>query len=326
MQNPALIGWFTRLLKLLYYGLVCALAMMFDTLAMSTHRIRTGFGVSEASFAPPCDIAFQGCGQGNGAGPPIWAAVSSILILMMEAAGFGFECLSALSRRLITAQCFAFVDDTDAIEAAKDVNSSIEDIFPDVQAAAKLWSGGIQATGGATNPDKSFCWLLDHQWNPQTGKWRFRTVDPADKLTLYIYGLSRKLEPLTLKQPNQSERTLGVMLAPLEDHEAQFQFVLEKAKEWVSATLFTTIRCVSYVKDYHSQVTGISFRIIYSQRCSMECCDVFHFGSVSSKGRGLPQIPSFHGICSNEISGSGYSSSFFHSNVPSSGYAPQTPG
>ena len=119
-------------IALLRFGILWgALAMMFDTLAVSTHRVRTGFGDSAESFEPPSEIAFQGCGQGNGAGPPIWAAVSSILILMMEAAGFGFECLSALSRRqLITAQCFAFVDDTDGIEAAKDVHSSIEDILP----------------------------------------------------------------------------------------------------------------------------------------------------------------------------------------------------
>ena len=220
-------------IALLRFGILWgALAMMFDTLAFSTHRVRTGFGDSEESFEPPTDIAFQGCGQGNGAGPPIWAAVSSILILMMEAAGFGFECLSALSRRLITAQCFAFVDDTDAIEAAKDVHLSVEDIFPSIQSAAKLWSGGIQATGGAINPDKSFCWLLDHEWCPSSGSWKFRKILPNNGLQLYIYGLSGKLEPLQHLQPNQSERTLGVMLAPLEDQQAQFKFVLEKAKEW----------------------------------------------------------------------------------------------
>ena len=220
-------------IALLRFGILWgALAMMFDTLALSTHRVRTGFGDSEESFEPPSEIPFQGCGQGNGAGPPIWAAVSSILILMMEAAGFGFECLSALSRRLITAQCFAFVDDTDAIEAAKNVDSSVEDIFPNIQSAAKLWSGGIQATGGAINPEKSFCWLLDYEWCAQSGIWKYRKIDPGGELRLQIYGLSGRLEPLNHLLPTQSERTLGVMLAPQEDHQAQLQFVLDKAKDW----------------------------------------------------------------------------------------------
>lgn len=70
--------------------------MMFETLATATHHVRTGFGDSSRSFHPPSNVPFQGCGQGNGAGPAIWVAVGSILI-MMEAKHFGFECLSALN-------------------------------------------------------------------------------------------------------------------------------------------------------------------------------------------------------------------------------------
>ena len=80
---------------------------------------------------------------GNGGGPAIWVAVSSILIIMMENKGFGFECLSAIDGRMVTAQGFAFIDDTDVIEAAKSVEQSGEDVCPAVQAAASLWSGGI---------------------------------------------------------------------------------------------------------------------------------------------------------------------------------------
>ncbi|CAJ1945732.1 unnamed protein product [Cylindrotheca closterium] len=38
------------------------LRMMFDTLAMSTHQVQTGFGDSEESFHPPSIVPFQGCG------------------------------------------------------------------------------------------------------------------------------------------------------------------------------------------------------------------------------------------------------------------------
>ena len=80
---------------------------MFNILSTATRRVCTGFGDSEKSFKSPSAIPFvQGCGQGNGAGPPIWISVSSVLITMMEAMGFGFECLSALESQLVTAQCF----------------------------------------------------------------------------------------------------------------------------------------------------------------------------------------------------------------------------
>ena len=70
---------------------------------------------------------------------------------MMENKGFGFECLSAIDGRMVTAQGFAFIDDTDVIEAAKSVEQSGEDVCPAVEAAAELWSGGIRATGGGAS-------------------------------------------------------------------------------------------------------------------------------------------------------------------------------
>ena len=221
------------MLALLRFGITWAtLQMMFNTLSTATHRVRTGYGDSDTAFFPPSDKSFQGCGQGNGAGPPIWVSISSVLILMMESAGYGFECLAAVSFTLVTAQCFSFIDDTDAIEAAKSVLQSGEDIFPQIQQAAKLWSGGIRATGGAINPDKSFWYFLDFEFDQAHGKWKFRNIPDSPKFELKIFGLDGKLQPCQRKAPSHSERTLGVMLAPLEDHRAQVEFVETKAKEW----------------------------------------------------------------------------------------------
>ncbi|CAJ1955058.1 unnamed protein product, partial [Cylindrotheca closterium] len=168
-------------------------------LSSVTHRVRTGFGDSDRTFKPPSVIPFQGCGQGNGAGPPIWISVSSVLITMMEAMGYGFECLSALESQLVTAQCFCFVDDTDVIEAGNTVHHSGEAICALVQEAATLWAGGIRATGGAINPEKSFWWLIDFEWDSRT---------------------------------DNSEHTLGVMLSPLENLEAHKAQLVAKAKDW----------------------------------------------------------------------------------------------
>lgn len=79
------------------------LSMMFGTLAMASHRVRsTGFGDSAGSFRPPSDIPYQGCGQSNGAGPTIWVSISVVIIAMLEALGICFESLSALSGALIS--------------------------------------------------------------------------------------------------------------------------------------------------------------------------------------------------------------------------------
>ena len=227
------VHW-VAIVAMLRFGLTWrVLSSMFNMLSSATHRVRTGFGDSDKSFHPPSAVPFQGCGQGNGAGPPIWISVSSVLITMMESMGYGFEALSALESTLVTAQCFCFVDDTDVIEAGNTVHHSGESICSSVQEAATLWSGGIRATGGAINPEKSFWWLIDFSWDSRLGRWKFRRKNSvAPTFDLQISGLSGVLEPLRRLEPDDSERTLGVMLAPLENHKAQEEQLTVKAKEW----------------------------------------------------------------------------------------------
>ncbi|CAJ1968496.1 unnamed protein product [Cylindrotheca closterium] len=197
------------------------------------HWRRIGCGDSERTFKPPSVIPFQGCGQGIGAGPPIWISVSSVLITMMEAMGYGFECLSALESKLVTAQCFCFVDDTNVIEAGNTVHHSGEAICASVQDAATLWAGGIRAIGGAINPEKSFWWLIDFEWDSRTGKWKFRGKKAVvPDFALQPQGLSGATESLRRLEPDDSERTLGVMLAPLENLEAHKAQTVAKAKDW----------------------------------------------------------------------------------------------
>ena len=95
-------------------------------------------GDSERAFFPPSNIPYQGCGQGNGAGPTIWVAISSILIDTMEAAGHGYQYLSALDHVLRIAECFCFVDDTDLVEAARNPLLAGEAILAQVQMALSM--------------------------------------------------------------------------------------------------------------------------------------------------------------------------------------------
>lgn len=224
------------------------LTMMFGTLQLAVHRVRTGFGDSERVFLPPSDKPFQGCGQGNGAGPTIWVAVSAILICMLEAAGFGLEILSAVSGLLVLANVLSFIDDADVIQAAKSVEQSAEDLFYSVQQAMDLWAGGVRATGGALNPPKCFWWLIDFRWDSTVGKWLYRRPGefkwlgsswtwqksrPAKWVgSLLTQDLDGTLVTLRQLEPFEAEKTLGVMMSPLDDGKAQFHFLLDRASNW----------------------------------------------------------------------------------------------
>ena len=207
-----------------------AVSLVFDVLAKAKHRVRTGFGDSPRVFSPTTSIPFQGCGQGNGAGPAIWVALSAILIDMMDAEGFGYSSRTALSDDEIFASCFAFIDDTDVIESGEP-SQSAEELMPSIRSALQLWSGGVRATGGAINPEKSFWWLIDFSFDSSSGQWRFRrkATLPGE---LQLEGLTGRMESLRRLQPDEAERTLGVMMAPLDTGAPQLGALKALAKEW----------------------------------------------------------------------------------------------
>ncbi|CAJ1969848.1 unnamed protein product [Cylindrotheca closterium] len=93
--------------------------------------------------------------------------------------------------------------------------------------------GKGMVTGGAINPEKSFWWLIDFEWDARNGQWRFRRkCSAAPEFDLKIPGLYGDIEPLRRLEPDDSERTLGVMLSPLENHNAQEAQLVSKAKAW----------------------------------------------------------------------------------------------
>jgi hypothetical protein len=75
---------------------------MMNTLQQAVHRINTAYGDSSSTYGGSNDPPHQGVGQGNGAGPTIWAVISAILLTIMKDLGFGLNTLSSLSDTALT--------------------------------------------------------------------------------------------------------------------------------------------------------------------------------------------------------------------------------
>ena len=80
---------------------------MFTTIQNLEHKIRTVFGDSTIGFTGALwAVPIQGVGQGNGAGPQIWAAVSTPVLNMLRAEGHGaffkaaINCTASRATRL----------------------------------------------------------------------------------------------------------------------------------------------------------------------------------------------------------------------------------
>ena len=147
---------------------------MFETLQQAHHHVSTAFGISQKSCGARRDPPLQGVGQGNGAGPAIWAVISTAIIATMATQGHGFNIISALAGALVSFVCCAFVDDTDVIHAGHSAATSGEEVIKEMQIVLDRWGGVLRATGGALVPSKSHWCAIDFAWDGST--WNYRSI------------------------------------------------------------------------------------------------------------------------------------------------------
>jgi hypothetical protein len=99
-------------------------------------------------------VPIQGVGQGNGAGPQIWAVVCTPIFDMLRSMGYGAHFKASISHDLLHFVGFAIVDNADLVQTATGGNQSFQDIADQMQNALSAWEGGLRATGGAIVPEK----------------------------------------------------------------------------------------------------------------------------------------------------------------------------
>ena len=147
-----------------------AIVSMLKTISKLKHTVRTIYGDSEQTFGGEdwrqLD-PLHGIGQGNGAGPVIWAVVSSVLFDYIRDKGYGAKLYSPLSKLALHFVGLGFVDDTDIVE----LDFASEDyweVAAKLQEALRLWEKGATTTGGLLLPKKELVLLNEFQ----LGRWR----------------------------------------------------------------------------------------------------------------------------------------------------------
>ena len=203
---------------------------MFTTIQNLDHYIRTVYGNSELSFSGKLwTVPIQGVGQGNGAGPQIWAVVSTPVLNMLRAEGYGAFFEASISHEKMSFVGYAFVDDTDLVVTAKKESDTFREVAVAMQGSLSAWEGGICATGGAIEPSKSHWYLIDFTWH--NGHWRYSTIEetPAELQVKDCDGTVCRLQRLSVKEAQQ---TLGVRIAPDGNNDAELLFLRERVDTW----------------------------------------------------------------------------------------------
>jgi len=131
---------------------VSAVKSMTGTIAQLQHHIRSTFGnsIHSQGQANNWKDLVAGIGQGNGAGPQIWVAISSPLFTILSQEGFVATIICALLLQYRSMGGFAFVDDTDLIVTDPSNNENL--VAQKMQNSLQLWHGLLKATGGTWCP------------------------------------------------------------------------------------------------------------------------------------------------------------------------------
>jgi hypothetical protein len=94
--------------------------IVFTTLHDLHHTVRTIYGDSNSGYGGTLwAVPYSGVGQGNGAGPAIWEAVSTPVLKMMKYEGFGFMYKTSIEGEQLHFVGYIFVDDTDIIQSGQ---------------------------------------------------------------------------------------------------------------------------------------------------------------------------------------------------------------
>jgi hypothetical protein len=195
---------------------------LFTTLQSGIHEVRTGYGDLECSYGG--EYWMIGIGQGNGAGPAIWAVVSTPLLNILWEHGFGLSYKLPISGLTLCFEGFAFINDTDLIQMLE-MHNTADEVHQKLQGEATL-----AATSGAIVPERTDWYLID--FHLTAGNWRYKTIQetPGD---LFVEDISGERKLLSRVEVHESRETLGIIISPDGNMNGQFEKLHKLAKEWV---------------------------------------------------------------------------------------------
>ena len=212
---------------------------MFSPLQYLEHSIRCAYGDSTETYGSEVWAApMQGLYQGNGAGPIVWAVVSSPVLQIMRREGFGTFFKTSLSGKTIRLVGYAFVDDTDFIQTAKN-GQNIQEVIDQLQDSINMWEGLIQSTGGALAVDKGRWWAIDFHWS--NGEWSYKTIQDINR-TLTARDTHHIRQTVKQLETDKAYETLGVFLAPDGNLTEEIKQLKLVSQEWADRIRISFLR------------------------------------------------------------------------------------
>lgn len=239
---------------------IMMIKVMLSALQTMKFFLRTGFGDSKSFFGGTDSSPYGGLGQGNGAAPPAFTAVSTLLIMAFVAMGHGNEVECAITGFCFSIAAIMYVDDTDLLTWARSSCASDEEFRQQVQDAVTDWTKLVLATGGALRPDKCFWYWIAFRF--KNGIPYYRSLRELPKEPILVPMRDGSLEPIELKQFDDATVTLGVPQCPAGTPDAQLSKMKQHGFDWADKASTTPLpRYVNRMCHDHMLVPRMKYGI-----------------------------------------------------------------
>ncbi len=181
--------------------------MVLYVLKTMTWYLKTAFGQSKISFGGTVLDPSMGLGQENGAVPPGFLAVCTLMTNVYCNLGHGVTFIGAWAWDTFTLPAALYMDDSDLFYMA--IGMPLDEEFLQlVQSATNHWAGLVHVTGGSLKPQKGFWYMLNWIW--KYGKARLKTLYELQQNPLYIPQSNGTRVLIHLKAICDPEKKLGV--------------------------------------------------------------------------------------------------------------------
>ena len=210
---------------------ILAILTYLHCLRTMTFFLKTGFGMAKEGYGGTEAVPYMGLTQGSCVSPPVWVAVSTLIVCAYRREGHGVTYTTAWSNLVLVIAAILFVDDTDLLHRRKKEHLTLEEFLAYLQQATYLWALLLQATGGNLKPAKCYYYLLIYKF--ENGEARLCNLRELQDLPrIRIPQPSAEDVEITLKACDDPSETLGVFTCPKDDGTAQLDKMMAKAYKW----------------------------------------------------------------------------------------------
>ena len=213
---------------------------MLQPIQCMEYYLRTGFGES-TTFSGGKHDTKQGLCQGNGAAPPTWQQISTIMIRAQHQLGHGVTVETPITKRKVKQVGVCYVDDNN-MWAGLDADDDVISTQYKGQQSVNRWGLSLIVTGGDFNPAK--CGYTIHDQVPDgKGGWQYadqvdRNDDELDDLVpppedrFTVPQARAEAAAIAKLKSSEAVKVLGLYARPDGKCDRHMQQMRERIEDW----------------------------------------------------------------------------------------------